>query len=282
MDYESFFHLTEDPFANVPNGKFFFESPQHSQALMRLMHAIERMRGLSLLIGDVGTGKTMLARQMLERLRENGSYEVALIVLTHSEFTPIWLLSRIGGLLGIEEVPQEKAKLLSMVCERLMDIYSEGKKTLLIIDEANHLRNKEVLEDLRGLLNLEISDGRLISFMLAGLPEMEENLSIDKALKQRIALRCHLEPLNSEMVKSYIKYRLKIAGRTEDLFTESAMELIAKYSRGSPRLINAICDNTLLEGFLIEKPIIDAAIVQGVIDNLGLEERSEGVESSEH
>jgi len=272
MDYEQFFHLAEDPFANVPNNRFFYDYPQHARALARLMHAIGRMRGLILMVGDVGTGKTMMSRHLLDRLREDGTYETALIILTHADFTSLWLLRKIAGLLGVEAVGEEKAQVVSQICERLMQLYSEGRKALIIIDEANMLRNREVLEDLRGLLNVEVGDARLISFLLTGLPEMEKNLGTDAALKQRVALRCAIEPMSPETVKGYIKHRLRIAGRAEDLFTESALDAVAHCSGGSPRLTNAICDNALLEGFLAEKPLIDQTLVQEVVRSLGLEE----------
>lgn len=272
MDYEQFFHLTEDPFANVPNNRFFYDNPQHSKALARLMHAIGRMRGLVLLVGDVGSGKTMLARHLLERLREDGVFDTALIILTHADFTSLWLLKKIAGLLGVDAVGEEKAQVVAQICERLVQIYSEGKKALIIIDEANLLRNREALEDLRGLLNVEVGDARLISFLLTGLPEMEKNLNLDAPLKQRVALRCLIEAMTPETIKGYIKHRLRIAGRAEDLFTEGALDAIAHYSGGSPRLVNAICDNALLEGFLAERPLIDQALIQEVAQSLGLEE----------
>ena len=276
MDYEQFFHLAEDPFANVPNNRFFYDNPQHARVLARLMHAIARMRGLILMVGDVGTGKTMMSRHLLDRLREDGTYETALIILTHADFSSLWLLKKIAALLGVEEVGEEKARVVSQICERLMQIYGEGRKALIIIDEANLLRNREVLEDLRGLLNVEVADARLISFLLTGLPEMEKNLLGDAALKQRVALRCEVQPMSPETVKGYIKYRLKVAGRSEDLFTESALDAIALFSGGSPRLVNAICDNALLEGFLAERPLIDQTLVQEVAQSLGLEGAKSG------
>lgn len=272
MDYEPFFHLAEDPFANVPNNRFFYDNSQHSGVLARLMHAISRMRGLILMVGDVGTGKTMMARHLLDQLREDGTYETALIILTHADFTSLWLLRKVASLLGVEEVGEEKARVVSQICERLMQLYSEGRKALIIIDEANLLRNREVLEDLRGLLNVEVGDARLISFLLTGLPEMEKNLLADAALKHRVALRCQVEPMTPENVRGYIKHRLRVAGRAEDLFTESALDAIAQFSGGSPRLVNAICDNALLEGFLAEKPLIDQALIQEVAQSLGLED----------
>jgi type II secretory pathway predicted ATPase ExeA len=228
------------------------------------------------MVGDVGTGKTMMSRHLLDRLREDGTYETALIILTHADFSSLWLLKKIAALLGVEEVGEEKARVVSQICERLMQIYGEGRKALIIIDEANLLRNREVLEDLRGLLNVEVADARLISFLLTGLPEMEKNLLGDAALKQRVALRCEVQPMSPETVKGYIKHRLKVAGRSEDLFTESALDAIALFSGGSPRLVNAICDNALLEGFLAERPLIDQTLVQEVAQSLGLEEAKAG------
>ncbi|MEW6686113.1 MAG: AAA family ATPase [Candidatus Edwardsbacteria bacterium] len=281
MDYERFFRLSGDPFANVPDNRFYFDSVPHSQGVLRLSHAAERMRGLSILTGEVGTGKTMLARRMLEILREDGRFETALLVLTHSEFTPIWFVRRVATLLGLKDIPEEKTKVVSMLSQRLMEIHNEGKKAVLIIDEANMLQTKEVLEEMRGLLNLEISDARLITFLLFGLPELDEQLTKDTALRQRVAVRFKLESLDGDAVKGYIKHRLAVAGRTEDLFTDTAFDLINRHSQGRPRLINAICDNALLEACLLEKEMIDASIVQAVVTSLILSEKAAEEEKKE-
>ena len=272
MDYERFFKLSGDPFSNVPDNRFYYDSPQHSQAVMHLAHVAERMRGLGILTGEVGAGKTMLARRLLEILREDGRFETALLVLTHSDFSPQWFLKRIGMLIGAKDLREEKSQISSAVARRLMELYSEGRKTVLLIDEANLLRGQPLLEELRGLLNLELSDTRLITFIMFGMVEINQNLLSDPSLNQRVAVKFHLQPLDPTSVKEYIQHRLVIAGREEELFTETAYELIAKYSQGRPRLVNAVCDNALMEACMLEKEMIDAAVIQTVAYTLGLEQ----------
>jgi len=270
MDYERFFKLSGDPFSNVPDNRFYYDSPQHSQAVMHLAHVAERMRGLGVLTGEVGAGKTMLARRLLEILREDGRFETALLVLTHADFSPQWFLRRVGMLLGVKELSEDKTQLSAAVARRLMEIHHEGRKAVLLIDEANLLRGQPILEEIRGLLNLELSDTRLLTFLMFGMVEINQNLSADVSLNQRVAVRYHLEPLDPASVKEYVQHRLVIAGREEELFTETAYDLIARYSQGRPRLVNSICDNALMEGYLQEKEMIDAAVIQTVAYNLGL------------
>lgn len=271
MDYERFFKLSDDPFSNIPDSRFYYDSPQHSHAIMHLAHVAERMRGLGVLTGEVGTGKTMLARRLLEILREDGRFETALLVLTHGDFSPLWFLRRISILLDVKEISDDKTQVSSALARRLIDINAEGKKTVILIDEANMLRGQALLEEIRGLLNLELSDARLITFILFGMTEVNRNLLVDASLNQRVALRYHLGPLDEPAVKEYVQHRLVVAGRVEELFTDTAYELIARYSQGCPRLINAICDNSLMEGCLQEKEILDAAVIQVVANNLGLD-----------
>jgi general secretion pathway protein A len=275
MDYERFFKLSADPFSNVPDSRFYYDSPQHSNAIMRLAHVAERMRGLGVLIGEVGSGKTMLARRLLDILREDGRFETSLLILTHAEFSPIWFLRRIGSLLGVKELSEDKTQVSSAVARRLMEIHAEGRKPVILIDEANLLRGQAILEEVRGLLNLELSDVRLITFILFGMAEIEQNLLVDSSLNQRVAVKYYLEALDQAAIKEYVQHRLVIAGREEELFTETAYELIARYSQGHPRLINAICDNCLIEGYLLEKDMLDASVVQTVVYNLGIDRGQE-------
>jgi general secretion pathway protein A len=275
MDYERFFKLSADPFSNVPDSRFYYDSPQHSSAIMRLAHVAERMRGLGVLIGEVGSGKTMLARRLLDILREDGRFETSLLILTHAEFSPIWFLRRIGSLLGIKELSEDKTQVSSAIARRLMELHAEGRKPVILIDEANLLRGQAILEEVRGLLNLELSDVRLITFILFGMAEIEQNLLVDTSLNQRVAVKYYLGALDEAAIKEYVQHRLVIAGREEELFTETAYELIARYSAGHPRLINAICDNCLIEGYLMEKEMLDAAVVQTVVYNLGIDRGQE-------
>ena len=270
MSYLEHFGLTEEPFSNAPVSRFYFESPQHQQALVRLTHAVSRMRGLSVLVGDIGAGKTTLARRMLDSLPEE-EYEAALLVIIHSGITASWLLKRIALQLGVENPAEEKLALLSQLYQRLVKIYEAGKKAVVLIDEAQMLATREIMEEFRGLLNLEVPERKLLSFVFFGLPEIEDNLRLDPPLAQRVALKYRLEPLSSDATDAYVRHRLRLAGASRVPFTPAAIGRVHVHSRGTPRLINTICDNALFEGFVGRAKEIDDRLIDRVARDLGIE-----------
>lgn len=279
MNYLDFYKLKEEPFSSAPDIKFYYNSAQHSKALVRLMYAIDSMKGLALLIGDIGTGKTTLARRMLDSLPEE-EYESALLVIIHSGITADWLLKKIALQLGIAEPSDNKITLLSQLYERLNELYEQHKKAVVLIDEAQMLKTKEMMEEFRGLLNLEAPDRKLITFVFFGLPEIEENLLLDSPLAQRVALKYRLESLNYESTEAYIKHRLGLAGNKDEIFTLDALEKIHRYSKGIPRMINIISSNALFEGFLVKAKVIDGKIIDSVAADLGItEEQTEKVKT---
>jgi type II secretory pathway predicted ATPase ExeA len=270
VTYLEFYQLSQEPFSNAPVARFYYSSAQHAQALMRLMHAVQSMKGLALLVGDIGTGKTTLARRMLDNLPED-EYEAALLVIIHSGITANWLLRRIALQLGVESPAEEKLALLSQLYQRLVRIYEQGKKAVVLIDEAQMLATREIMEEFRGLLNLEVPESKLISFVFFGLPEIEENLRLDPPLAQRVALRYRLEPLTADATEAYIKHRLKLAGASRVPFTAEAVAAVHRFSRGTPRLINTLCDNALFEGFVARQVDVDEALVERMARDLALE-----------
>jgi general secretion pathway protein A len=274
MSYLEYFQLSQEPFSNAPVTRFYYNSTQHSQAMMRLMYAVDSMRGLAVCVGDIGAGKTTLARRMLDNLPEN-QYEAALLVIIHSGITANWLLRRIALQLGVESPSDEKLTLLSQLYQRLVEVYEAGKKAVVLIDEAQMLQSRELMEEFRGLLNLEVPERKLLTFVFFGLPELEQNLMLDPPLAQRVALRYHLEPLNLESTEAYIKHRLRLAGARKMLFTNQAVEGIHRYGRGIPRLINTLCDNALFECALLRRPAVDRSLADLVAKNLGLHQEIE-------
>lgn len=270
MTYLEYFELTQEPFSNAPVSRFYYNSSQHSQALTRLLHMASYMKGLSVLIGDIGAGKTTLARRMLDSLPEE-EYEAALLVIIHSGITANWLLKRIALQLGVENPAQEKLALLSQLYQRLLQIYEQGKKAVVLIDEAQMLETRELMEEFRGLLNLEVPERKLISFVFFGLPEIEKNLKLDPPLAQRVAMRYRLEPFSADSTEAYIKHRLRLAGCPRMPFLPDAIDALHRRSGGTPRVINTLCDNALFEAFLARTPEISAAMVDQIADNLGLE-----------
>ncbi len=270
MAYQEFFNLELEPFTNHPDPKFYFNSPQHGLAREYLLHAACGARGLAVLLGDIGTGKTTLARKILSELYSLGKYQVGLIVLTHSDFKPGWFFMRIANLLGLRDLESSTAEVVARISQRLNEIYRRGEKTVIIIDEANKIKEPEILEDIRGLLNLEIADTRLISFILSGLSELEPFLAANRPLYQRVAVKVKLKPMGSDTVKAYISHRLMIAGAKREIFSARAIDTICRYSDGRPRVVNIICDNALLEGYIEKKHIIDEPVVERVVSNLGV------------
>ena len=240
MTYLEFYELTQEPFSNAPVSRFYYSSAQHAQALVRLTHAVSAMKGLAVLVGDIGAGKTTLARRMLDSLPEE-EYEAALLVIIHSGITASWLLKRIALQLGVENPAEEKLALLSQLYQRLVRIYESGKKAVVLIDEAQMLATREIMEEFRGLLNLEVPERKLLSFVFFGLPEIEENLKLDPPLAQRVP------------------------------FTQGAIGRIHVHTRGTPRLINTLCDNALFEGFVGRAREIDERLVDRIARDLGIE-----------
>jgi type II secretory pathway predicted ATPase ExeA len=271
MSYEQHFGLSEQPFSNAADSRFYFESQQHQEAMVRVQHSIATMKGLCVVIGGPGAGKTLLARRVLEKLEEEqGQYEAALLVIVHSEVTADWLLKKIAVQLGVPNPSDAKAQLLPQLFERLSAIHEAGRKAVVIIDEANMLKTREVFEEFRGLSNLEVPGRKLISIVLFGLPELEANMAVDPPLVQRVAVKLTIKPLDASSTAAYVKHRMGVASCKKDVFTEDSLSAIHQVSRGVPRLINTICDNALLEAFLVKKEVVSAALIQDVAKDLGL------------
>lgn len=270
MNYLDYYELAQEPFSNAPVSRFYFNSPQHSQALVRLTHLCAQMKGLGILVGDIGAGKTTLARRLLDSLPES-EYEAALLVIIHSGVTASWLLKRIALQLGVEAPSEDKLALLGQLYQRLTKIYDAGKKAVVLIDEAQMLATRELMEEFRGLLNLEVPDRKLISLIFFGLPEIEQNLKLDPPLAQRVAIKYRLDHLNAESTEAYIKHRLRLAGAARMPFTPGAVKSVHQFSSGTPRVINTLCDNALFEGYVARAPMIDEQMIERVAVDLGLD-----------
>jgi type II secretory pathway predicted ATPase ExeA len=270
MSYEEFFQLREQPFSNAPDARYYFNSSQHNEALLRLEHAARSNVGLAVLVGDIGAGKTTLARHLLDALDER-EFESALLVVVHSAVTAEWLLRKIAAQLGVEEIPEGKIEIVAAIYHRLLAIKEEGRKAVVLIDEAQMLQSRELMEEFRGLLNLELPAHKLVTFIFFGLQSLDQTLALDEPLRQRVALRYRLSAMGLDSTAAYIRHRLQVAGCGDrEVFLPDAISLIHRYARGIPRLINVICDNCLFEAYLIRKDRIDAAVVEGVAGDLGL------------
>jgi len=270
MDYLSYYNLKSEPFSIIPMSKFYYHSSEHDVAMERLTYAVEASKGLAVVIGDIGTGKTMLARRLLDTLPED-KYEASLLVIVHSDVDSKWFLKKIALQLGVESISDDKVSLLSALLERLIAISEEGKKAVILIDEAQMLKKPDLMEEIRGLLNVELPEEKLLTFILFGMPELEESISSDPPLAQRVAVKCRLRPFDIETAVGYVRHRLSLAGADGEIFSEDAIRKVHIFSKGIPRLINVICDNALFEGYLRKlKPPLGADLIEDVAEDLGI------------
>lgn len=258
--YTSFFGLSEAPFSIAPNPRFLYMSKRHREAMAHLIYGIEEGGGFVQLTGEVGTGKTTLCRSLLSQLPEH--VNVALILnpqISHAE-----LLATLCDELKVEYPKYvTPIKILNTLNEHLLKTYAEGKRTVLIIDEAQ-LLTRTVLEQIRILTNLETTKQKLLQIILIGQPELAEMLDREdlSQLSQRITARYHLQPLNLQGTREYVKYRLTVVGCNRRVFSNRALRRIYKYSRGVPRLINVICDRAMLGAYTRNEKRVSAPVVR--------------------
>jgi len=262
--YEKYWELTEKPFENTPNPRFLYHSAQHEEGLYRLLYAVKEQKGAAVMTGVFGCGKTLLARTILKELGKD-IYRIAL--LTNPQLSYVEFILAIANSLGAKGLPIKKTEILANVVLESIDTIlqnnmKDGKKTVVIIDEAHIIEDKEVWEGLRLLLNYQLEDRFLLTLLLLGQPELIANLDSNKQLSQRIAIRCHLANLDMDDASKYILHRLEVAGRKDRLFTDEAVKLIYDKSGGIPRRINHICDLALLTGFGRKEKTVDRSIVE--------------------
>lgn len=261
--YSEYWKLKELPFDNIPNPRFVYYSPNHDEALMRLFYTVRGRKGACMLTGDIGCGKTTICQVFQDRLME-GDYEVVLI--TNPTITSKELLQEILYQLGLEfENSAMKRELIRAMNDRVLQNMKVEKETVLIIDEAHLIKDKETYEELRLLLNLQDKERFLISLILVGQPELKKLIAKVPQLQQRIPIRYHLKPLNFVDTAGYIQFRLRKAGIKKDIFTEGAVKSIFKYSSGIPRKINNICDMSLLVGFIDQVKKINNSVIKKAI-----------------
>lgn len=269
MDYLNYYGLTQEPFSVMPLMKFYYHSEQHDRAMEKLQRAVGAMKGLAVVVGDIGTGKTTLARRLLDSLPEN-EFEASLMVIIHTDVDANWLLKRIAVQLGVTQPSDKRVEILAQLYRRLLQIAESGKKAVILIDEAQMLKNGNLMQEFRGLLNLELPEQKLVSFVFFGLPEFETVLQSDPALVQRIAVKHRLVPFQLETTVDYIRHRLSLGGVDQPLFTDVAIQQLHDYAHGIPRLINVIADNALFEGYIRKLETIDYDVIDSVADDLGL------------
>ena len=267
--YEKYWGLTEKPFENTPNPRFMYYSKKHEEALMRLLYAIKEEKGAAMLTGEYGSGKTALSRIIIDELIKDKIYEAALI--THPQLTPVQFLQEIIYQLKNEHARGSKPQLLHTMQDIIYKNFNEGKKTVILIDEAQIIRDKETFEEVRLFLNFQLNHKFLITLILIGQPELLVKIKSIPQLKQRLGIKYHLVGLNDIETAEYIKHRLLVGGSKNDIFTPEAVQVIYEYSKGLPRSINNMCDMSLLIGFGQEAKVIDKELAQKIVEDLTME-----------
>lgn len=260
--YTDFFALSEVPFSIAPNPRYLFMSDRHKEALAHLTYGLGSTGGFVLLTGEVGTGKTTVSRKLLDQLSDDTQAAFILNPTLSSQE----LLATICDELKIRyrKTGATLKTLTDKIQGKLLKNHQEGINTVLLIDEAQHLK-PEVLEQLRLLTNLETHTKKLLQVILIGQPELQRLLQRQdlRQLAQRITARYHLLPLNKVEVSQYIRHRLSVAGSVQPLFSKGAITAIHQLSKGIPRLINLLCDRALLGAFGKNKSQVDRALVIG-------------------
>ncbi|VVC76438.1 hypothetical protein AQUSIP_17510 [Aquicella siphonis] len=262
--YNDYYQLKENPFNATADPDFFFSSKTHSEAVANLIYGIEQRKGILVVTGEIGTGKTTLCRKIFKL----STKRIKFALILNPKCSELQLLQMIVHDLGIETKSKNKYSLVQALNEFLIAESSQGNNIVVVIDEAQHLSVKQ-LEQVRLLSNLETEKEKLLQIILVGQPELYDKLQLPalRQLRQRVAVHFHVQPLEKEDVRHYIHHRITKAvmdpheSRKVE-FTENAIDRIYHYTKGSPRTINILCDRALLAGFVADTYSIDDEIIQ--------------------
>ena len=268
--YKRFYNLQRNPFEITPDPSFLFPTTRHNEALASLYYGVTARKGFVVLTGEVGTGKTLIVRSLLGLVRRR---DVAFALIFNPSLSPLEFMRYIARDFGLPVAGKAKDELIHVLNGFLLQRHEKRLTTLLVVDEA-HLLPAELLEEIRLFTNVETSQDKLLQIVLAGQPELDQKLDSYelRQLKQRIALRCHLEPLSLSETTAYMRRRLQISGAQAPggIFSEAAVEAIFRHSKGIPRLINTICENALLSGYAKQAVTIREDIIEAVAHDLRL------------
>jgi general secretion pathway protein A len=269
--YKSFFGLKDNPFNVNPDPRFLYFTKEIEEALAGLKYGVQNRKGFITLTGEVGTGKTTLVNRLLDWLH---SQRVRTAFLFNSRINSSQLFDFILSEFGIACDSRIKSHQLMKLNSWLLDRFRAGETTVLIVDEAQNL-TYPVLEEIRLLTNLETSTEKLLQIVLSGQPELEEKLKLPqlRQLRQRIMLRCKTTPLSKEQTQAYIQERLRIAGAGSDpIFSPEAIEAVHVYSAGIPRVVNLLCEHSLINGYVEQQRPIGQKTVEDVAHEFQLDE----------
>ena len=263
--YLEYWGFGKPPFSNVPTQNLFYRSPQHEEALSRILYVVEHRKGVAMLSGEVGCGKTTVAKALAGYLNQD---KFRFHLLSNPALDPLDLIKAILLKLGIRFENGSKPVLLDQLTQRLTKNAQQGVNTILAIDEAHVIHNEATLDELRMLLNLQANDEFLITLILLGQPPLLKRIRDLQPLKERISVKFNLGPLDLQNTARYILHRLKSVGATRGVFTTESIKPLYEYSGGIPLRVNNICDRCLLIGFMQESRVIDTNIVADAIEDL--------------
>jgi general secretion pathway protein A len=271
--YKKFFSLTRNPFDLTPDPGYYVPTARHDEALATLHYGVRQQKGFVVVTGEAGTGKTLMLRCLLRMFTE--SKDIAYAYLFNGRLSPLEFLQYIVADFGHSSAGKNKGELLMEFGRFVAERGAQKQTTILIVDEAHHLP-EEILEEIRLLTNLEMAEQKLLQIILVGQPELDRKLDGYnlRQLKQRIALRSYLGPLDIEETAGYIEHRLKTAGLDathEPIFTTEAIAAVHRFSRGLPRLINTICENSLVSAYARQSRVVTPEIVEDVSMDFRLE-----------
>ena len=264
--YLKFFNLKRSPFEITPDPSFLFPTTRHNEALATLYYGVERRKGFVVLTGEVGTGKTLLLRCLLQLLKYRKDTEYAYVFNGH--LSPIEFLQYVAADFGLPTANKNKSELLLELVRFVITRSQKNLTNVLVVDEAHHL-SADILEEIRLLTNLETSNAKLLQILLVGQPELDEKLDSTelRQLKQRIAFRAHLLPLDLSETDKYIERRLQLAGADSRgllLFPAETSAAVYRHSRGIPRLINTICENALIATYAKQEQVVTPEIIDNI------------------
>ncbi len=261
--YLDYWGLREKPFLNTSNPRFLCLSEQHDEALSRLRYTVTEFNACAILTGVFGSGKTLLAQALLDSLPSD---QFVKAFIFNPQLNNVELLREIIYQLGVHDnLPEQKTSIMHRLSDILNDNYSEGRHTVIIVDEAHLIEDRLIFEELRLLLNFQKHDRFMLTLILVGQPELREKIANMKPFDQRVSTRFHLKGLRESETREYILHRLEVAGAARPIFDEGAIHTIHESSGGIPRRINQICDLALLSAYGARASMVTEETIREVV-----------------
>jgi len=264
--YETFWGLKEKPFENTPDPRFIYYSQQHKEAVARMLYVVREHKGAALLTGEYGSGKTLLSRVLWHELQQENKFQSVFIL--NPRLSGLEFIQEIVHQLGGHDILPTKIDLFHALHKLLYANYNAGKHTVIVIDEAQAIEDRNIFEEVRLLLNFQLDNAFLLTIILLGQPELKYSVMSLPQFMQRMAVRYHLKAFDERETQEYILHRLSVAGAQRQIFDEGALHEVYLCSQGIPRRINTICDLALLVGFGSNLALIDRDVIVKISQDL--------------